>query len=196
MLWSFIVPSWVLHGVLLIKEWQQSQNILYYLYTVMWDKVFIYILQMKASKFDPSRQDLQDIMRYISNTLQRRHNGHDGYEITSIAIVCSTVYSGANQRKHQSSASLAFVQGIHRWPVNSSHKWPVMGKMFPFDDVITYDNIVSYTWHGFCWVVRLGGTVCTINIYIYSYIYVFCGLFCWHYHREGCRVLFIMYSSG
>ena len=139
----------------------------------MWDKVFIYILQMKASKFYPSRQDLQYIMRYISNTLQRRHNGHDGYEITSIAIVCSTVYSGANQRKHQSSASLAFVREIHRWPVNSSHKWPVMGKMFPFDDVITYDNIVSYTWHGFCWVVRLGGTVCTIYIYIYIHIYMF-----------------------
>ena len=45
------------------------------------------------------------------------------------------IYSGSDQRKHQSSASLAFVQGIHRWPVNSLHKWPVMRKMFPFDDV-------------------------------------------------------------
>ena len=44
--------------------------------------------------------------------------------------------SGADQRKHQSSASLAFVQGIHRWPVNSPHKWPVRQKMFPIDDVI------------------------------------------------------------
>ena len=35
----------------------------------------------------------------------------------SVAIVCSTVYSGADQRKHQSSASLAFVWGIHWWPV-------------------------------------------------------------------------------
>ena len=42
----------------------------------------------------------------------------------------------ADQRKHQSSASLAFVRGIHRWPVNSPHKWPVTRKMFPFDDVI------------------------------------------------------------
>ena len=32
--------------------------------------------------------------------------------------VWPTVYSGTDQRKHQSSASLAFVQGIHRWPVN------------------------------------------------------------------------------
>ena len=56
--------------------------------------------------------------------------------ITSLTIVYSTVYSGADQRKHQSSASLAFVWGIDRGPVNSSHKWPVMRKMFPFDAVI------------------------------------------------------------
>ena len=57
-------------------------------------------------------------------------------QITSFDIVSSTVYSGADQRKHQSSAPLAFVWGIHRWPVNSPHKWPVTWKMFPFDDVI------------------------------------------------------------
>ena len=56
--------------------------------------------------------------------------------ITSLTIVYSTVYSGTDHRKHQSSASLAFVRGIHRWPVNSSHKGPVTRKMFPFDDVI------------------------------------------------------------
>ena len=57
-------------------------------------------------------------------------------QITSLMIVYSTVYSGADQRKHQSSASLAFVQLINRWPVNSLHKWPVTRKLFPFDDVI------------------------------------------------------------
>ena len=57
-------------------------------------------------------------------------------QITSLTIVYSTVYSGTDQRKHQSSASLAFVWGIHRGPVNSPHKWPVTRKMFPFDDVI------------------------------------------------------------
>ena len=57
-------------------------------------------------------------------------------QITRLTIVCSTVYSDADQRKHQSSASLAFVRGIHRGPVNSLHKWPVTRKMFPFDDVI------------------------------------------------------------
>ena len=57
-------------------------------------------------------------------------------EITSLTIVYSIVYSDAYQRKHQSSASLAFVRGFHREPVNSPHKWPVTRKMFPFDDVI------------------------------------------------------------
>ena len=57
-------------------------------------------------------------------------------QITSIASVYSTVYSGADQRKHQSSVSLAFVGGIHRWPVNSPRKWPVTRKRFPFDEVI------------------------------------------------------------
>ena len=57
-------------------------------------------------------------------------------QITSLTIVYSTVYSVADQRKHQSSASLAFVWGIHRGTGNSPHKWTVTRKMFPFDDVI------------------------------------------------------------
>ena len=57
-------------------------------------------------------------------------------QITSLPIVYSTVYSGADQRKHQNSASLTFVWGIQRWPVNSPHKWPMTRKMVPFDDVI------------------------------------------------------------
>ena len=40
-------------------------------------------------------------------------------QITSLTIVYSTVYSRADPRKHQSFASLAFVWGIHRWPVTS-----------------------------------------------------------------------------
>ena len=51
-------------------------------------------------------------------------------QITSLTIVYSTVYSDADQRKQQSSASLAFMRGIQRWPVNSKHKWPVTRKMF------------------------------------------------------------------
>ena len=57
-------------------------------------------------------------------------------QITSLTIVYSTAYSDADERKHQISASLAFVRGIHRGPVNSPHELPVTRQMFPFDDVI------------------------------------------------------------
>ena len=67
--------------------------------------------------------------------LQWRHNGAMASQITSLTILYSTVYSSANQRKHQSAASLVFVRGTHQWTVNSSYKWPVTRKMFPFDDV-------------------------------------------------------------
>ena len=58
-------------------------------------------------------------------------------QITSLTIVYSTVYSRSNQRKYQNSASLVFVWGNHRSPVNSPHKGPVTRKMFPFVDVDT-----------------------------------------------------------
>ena len=66
------------------------------------------------------------------------------YQITSLTIVYSNVYSGTDHRKHQSSASLAFVRGIHRSPVNSPHKGPVTQKIFPFDDVILDVRRLTY----------------------------------------------------
>ena len=68
-------------------------------------------------------------------------------QITRLTIVHSTVYSGTDQRKHESSASLAFGRGIHRWPVNSPHKGPVTRKMFPLDDVIMalLDSLITIT---------------------------------------------------
>ena len=80
-------------------------------------------------------------------------------QITSLAIVYPTIYSDTDQRKHQSSASLAFAWGIHRGPVNSPHKWSVTRKMFPFHDVImdyyhwfpTWAHIEKgNTWEIFC----------------------------------------------
>ena len=50
-------------------------------------------------------------------------------QITCVSTVYSIVCSGADHRKHQSSASLAFERGIHRWMVNSPHKGPVMQKI-------------------------------------------------------------------
>ena len=59
-------------------------------------------------------------------------------QINSFSIVCSTVCSGTDQRKHQSSTQLAFVRGIHRWPVDSPHKTPVTSTMFPFDVIMRH----------------------------------------------------------
>ena len=62
-------------------------------------------------------------------------------QITTLTIVYSIVHSGADQRKHQSSASLAFVCGIYWWPVNSPHKVSVTQKVLPFYDVIMIASV-------------------------------------------------------
>ena len=67
--------------------------------------------------------------------------------ITILTIVYSKVYSSPDQTKHQSSASLAFVRGIHRGPVNSPYKGPVTRKMFPFDDVIMWQLHTTNPFH-------------------------------------------------
>ena len=72
-------------------------------------------------------------------------------QITGISTDCSTVCSGTHHRKHQSSASLAFVRGMHRRPVDSLRKGPVTWKMFPFHDVIMFivdDKFIPilYSW--------------------------------------------------
>ena len=78
--------------------------------------------------------------------------------ITSLTIVFLTVYSGADQRRHQSSASLAFCEGNSPVTVNSPHKGAVTRKMFPFDVVIMrYLTLISQKvqWsHGTC-IIRL-----------------------------------------
>ena len=66
-------------------------------------------------------------------SLQWCHNGRDSVSNhqSHDCLLNRFIHSDANQRKHQSSASLAFVRGIHRWPVNSPQKWPVTRKRFP-----------------------------------------------------------------
>ena len=71
-----------------------------------------------------------------SLTLQWRHN--EPYSVSNHQphdCLLNRLFR-RRSKKHQSSASLAFVRGIHRGPGNSPHKWPVMRKIFPFDDVI------------------------------------------------------------
>ena len=58
-------------------------------------------------------------------------------QITSLTIVYSAIYSDEDQRKHQSSASLALVRGIHRGPVPGE---------FPAQMASNSEN-VSIWWH-------------------------------------------------
>ena len=89
-------------------------------------------------------------------SLQWRHSERNGVlnHPRRGCLICSTVCSGAEQIKHESFASLAFVRGIHRSPVDSPHKGPVTWKMFPIDDVIMSSNrgrfqlIGSFNSHG------------------------------------------------
>ena len=90
-----------------------------------------------------NRQQMDCVPQYFDDVIMNTMVS----QITSLTIVYSTVYSGADQRKHQSSASLAFVRGIHRGPVNSPHKGSVTRKMFPFDDVIM---LLVFTMIGGC----------------------------------------------
>ena len=75
-------------------------------------------------------------------------------QITSFTSVYLNVHSGVDQEKHQSSAWLTSVRGIHRWPVNSPRKWPVTRKMFIFDDVIMFCNIDWWDYIFMCAVSR------------------------------------------
>ena len=92
-------------------------------------------------------------------------------QITSLTIVNSTVHSGADQRKYQSSASLAFVRGIYRWSVNSPHKGPVTREKFPFDDVIM---VVLWIYHinQYWWSWTISFDLLIFSIFL-EIVYVF-----------------------
>ena len=121
--------------------------------------------------------------------------------ITGVSIVYSTVCSGADQGKYQSSASLTFVRGIHRWPVNSPHKGLVTRKVFPFDDVIMISRLepdfqrgrISKQWTEvmmtLCvllvqWRSRCDLVLYLLNLFQYAYIGLILG---WHPANERRR---------
>ena len=88
-----------------------------------------------------NRRDVVDLRRYCIHC-DGRHQAITwthyvdvimttmAYQITSLTVVYSTVYSDADQRKHQSSASLAFVWGIHRDRWIPRTKGQLCGKCF------------------------------------------------------------------
>ena len=92
---------------------------------------------------------------------------------TGLSVIYSIVFcSAVDQRKHQSSSLLAFVRGIHRWPVNSPHKGPVNRKMFPFDDFIILMPIClppfAHTWtsESFCLTSMKGTPYSCFNTFV------------------------------
>ena len=80
----------------------------------------------------------------LIRALQWRHNGCHGVS-NHQPRDCLVNRLLKDQRKHQNPASLAFVRGIHRWPVNPPHKWPLTRQLFPFDDVIMDTTYFAFT---------------------------------------------------
>ena len=81
-------------------------------------------------------------------------------QITSLTIVYSIVYLSADQRKHQSSASLAFVRWFHRRPLNFPQKGPVTRKNVPIwwryhDKRHFQKHLVERKIHYFCITLAL-----------------------------------------
>ena len=118
-------------------------------------------------------------------------------QITSLTIVYSIVYSGTDQRKHQSTASLAFVRGIHRWPVNSSHKRPVTRKMFPFDDVIMhlFDKFIGVTLKYVPWCYLQLNVALVVSL-CYGNIIWFLSVWCSELCFTGYMSIYLQFRSS
>ena len=91
----------------------------------------MFLLQNKFPIFKKIKPALTKCSHYIDVIMITMAS-----RITRLTVGYSIIYSGVDQRKHQCSASLAFVWGIPRGPMNSLHKWPVTQKMLSLDDVI------------------------------------------------------------
>ena len=130
MAWCLTVPNHYLDQccyIISAVRWHSPKGN----FTVSSDSLFCMSLKIILSTLLPHLPGNNELTHYGDVIM-----GAIASQITSLTIVNSTVYSGVDQRKYQSSPSLAFVRGIHREPVNSPHKWPVTRKMFPFGDVI------------------------------------------------------------
>ena len=98
-------------------------------------------------------------------SLQWRHNECDGVSNHQPHdCLLNRLFRRVSKKKNQSSASPASVWGIHRWPVNFPHKWPVTRKMFSFDDVTMVTRVGLYSL--LVWLV--GRTVNEVHQYLIS----------------------------
>ena len=84
----------------------------------------------------------------VTGSLQWHHNGRDivSNHQPHHPTVYSTVYSDADQRKHQSSASLAFVREIHRGPTDE----------FPTEMASNAENVSIWWRHHVFFVIAMG----------------------------------------
>ena len=110
--------------------------------TIEYNKVYIWITRPSFTRPDPYPficifLKWWECWHFLSVVpLQTRHNGCDGVSQHQPHDCLLKRLFRRRSIRNQSSASLAFVRGIHRWPVNSPHKGPVTWKMFPYDHVI------------------------------------------------------------
>ena len=121
------------HHLHVVKMLSQTTE---YIYDWIWSSLYVQISQLLTCWAVSKQRVIYKLGIFATSHYCDVTMGAMASQTTSLAIVYLTVYSDAEQRTHQSSASLAFVRGIHRGPVNSPHKWPVTRKMFAFDDVI------------------------------------------------------------
>ena len=129
-LWCFLWFVW-------INGWENNRDLRRY------RAHYDVIVMCHSAKRNGSNGELYKFIfpRYCSDVIM----SVKASQITSVTIVWSTVFSGADQRKQQSSVSLAFARGFHRWPVDSLHKGPVTRKMSQFDGADVF-NLISPSW--------------------------------------------------
>ena len=125
---------------------------------ILWNVKWIVLFRHHSASGWPSTHRRKTISRHNAGSHYNDNiMGAIASQITSLTIVYSTVYSDADQRKHQSSASLAFVRVIRRGPVKSPHKWPVTRKMSHLMMSSCKVRFVSVKFHLLSWFLTTFG---------------------------------------
>ena len=127
--------------------------------------IYIYILGRVQDKGDTIISENHSVSRPPEEPLQWRHNGRNAVSNHRSLHCLLSCLLRRRSKKTSNSASLVFVRGIHRWPVNSPHKRQETRKMFPFDERYKKE------WRGlsFCQRCFIKNTTCTFWTAVYRY---------------------------